>query len=993
MILPRSRVAAILLCLALPLTFATAVFAAATEIAKYDFEDGTAQGWYARGDGVTVAATTDAARTGERSLLVAGRTANWNGASIAPPLETGVQYSITAYARLVAAQPSATVALTVQRTSGGTTTYERVGAATVTDEGWVEISGTYSFAAESTLELYAESSDPTGQYYLDDITVTSDTDPGTSGAASDFESGTPQGWVSRAAAQLSVTADQAHGGTHSLLSTARQDFWDGPSLRILGKMNKGSKYELSVWVRLGPDVTAGDLGMSIERRTGDTTSYDRVAAPRAVPQGEWVQLKGTYTLAYDVDFLSVYVESASGTFPFYIDDFALTYIVPKPIQTDIPSVKDTVPFTLGAAVARDTTLGVHGELLTKHFGSLTPGNALKWDATEPTEGQFTFADPDYLVGYAQEHGLEFRGHTLAWHSQTPDWVFKDGDRDLTSSPEDKALLLSRLENHIRTVVGRYKGKIKVWDVVNEVVDENQPDGMRRSKWFTVTGYDFIRTAFRVAHEVDPAAQLVINDYNTEFPRKRVALFNLVKKLKAEGVPVHAVGHQLHMNIEQPPTAEVEKTIEYFKPLGLDQQVTELDISVYTDFVSSYTTVPAEVLALQGYRYKELFDVFRRQAPALSSVTLWGLADDGTWLSTFPITRLNPPLLFDDELQAKPAYWGVVDPARLPPLVREQDAPRGAVKLDGSRETEWDILPDTPIARIGDVSAAFQARWSPSGLSVLAEVTDATCDRNDAVTLKVGTTGRTAKRDGSASWYRTKALPGGYRVEAAVPATVAAGGTVPFELTALDAKTGKSTTWTGELTLTPQVQRTQAAKGTPVLDGVAEPVWSRSPEIRTATWVQGTTGATAKVRTLWDDDHLYVLAKVTDPALSEESPDAYQQDSVEIFVDPGNNKTKGYDDDDGQYRVSFTGKQTIGGTFDAFAVKDNLKSAVKLVPGGYVVEASIALPTITPAKGRHLGFDLQVNDATGPARTAAATWNDPTGRSYFDTSRWGVLELK
>ncbi|MFC6081888.1 endo-1,4-beta-xylanase [Sphaerisporangium aureirubrum] len=992
MILPRSRVAAILLCLALPLTFATAVFAAATQIAKYDFEDGTAQGWYARGDGVTVAATTDAAHGGERSLLTTGRTANWNGASIAPPLEMGVQYAVTAYARLVTGQPAATVALTAQRTSGGTTTFERVGAATVTDAGWVEISGTYSFAAESTLELYAESSDPTGQFYLDDIVITSDTDPGQSGASTDFEGGSAQGWVSRASAVLTVTADQAHGGTRSLLSTGRQDFWDGPSLRVLGKMNKGSKYDLSVWVRLGPDTTAGELGMSIERRTNGTPSYDRVAAPRVIPAGEWVLLKGSYTLAYDVDFLSVYVESSSGTFPFYIDDFALTYVAPKPIQTDIPSVKDTVPFTLGTTVARATTLGEHGQLLTKHFESVTPGNALKWDATEPTEGQFVFTDPDYLVDYAQQNGLEFRGHTLAWHSQTPDWVFKDGDRALTSSPEDKALLLSRLENHIRTVVGRYKGKIKVWDVVNEVVDENQPDGMRRSPWFQITGYDFIRTAFRVAHEVDPAAKLVINDYNTEFPRKRVALFNLVKKLKAEGVPIHAVGHQLHMNIEQAPTAEVEKTIEYFAALGLDQQITELDISVYTDFVSSYTTVPAEVLALQGYRYKELFDVFRRQASRLSSVTIWGLADDSTWLSTFPITRLNPPLLFDDELQAKPAYWGVVDPARLPALVRKQDAPRGTVKLDGSREAEWDMLPDTPIARVGNLSATFQARWSPSGVSVLAEVVDATCDRNDAVTLKVGTTSRTAKRDGSATWYRTKALTGGYRVEASVPATVAAGGTVPFELVAHDAKTGKDITWTGALTLTPQVARTEAAKGTPVLDGVAESLWSKSPEIRTATWVQGTSGATAKVRVLWDNKRLYVLAKVTDPQLSEESPDAYQQDSVEIFVDPENNKTKGYDDDDGQYRISFTNKQTIGGTFDAFGIKDNLKSAVKLVPGGYVVEASIDLPTITPAKGRFLGFDLQVNDATGPTRTAAATWNDPTGQSYLNTARWGVVEL-
>ncbi|WP_308201464.1 endo-1,4-beta-xylanase [Sphaerisporangium perillae] len=1001
--LPRSWVTAVLLCLplsALPSPAAANAGRAAQEsaqavqIAKYDFEDGTTQGWAPRGSGVSVRVAPDVAHSGSGSLLTTGRTDTWHGAAVSPPLEKGVTYAITAQARLAARTPSSTVALTVQRTpEGGTTTYERVGAGTVTDAAWVEISGTYSYTADSPeLLLYAESSDATSAFYLDDITITSDSDPGRSGVTSDFESGTAQGWSPRASASLAVSAEQAHGGTSSLLATGRSASWDGPALKILGKMTKGSKYALSVWVRLGPGTTAGDLGLSIERRLNGTASYDRVAAPTAITADGWTQLKGSYTLAYDVDLLSVYVESPSGTFPFYIDDFTLAYVPAKPVQTDIPPVKDTLPFQVGAAIAWAQTLGEHGELLTRHFDSVTPGNALKWDATEPREGEFTFDEGDHLVDYAAEHGLKFRGHTLAWHSQTPGWVFKDGDRDLTATPEDKALLLKRLENHIRAVMGRYKGKIQTWDVVNEVVDENQPDGMRRSPWFQVTGYDFIRTAFRVAHEVDPAAALVLNDYNTEFPRKRQAMYDLVKKLKAEKVPIDAVGHQLHVNIEQVPASEIEKTIRLFAGLGVDQQVTELDVSVYTDFVSSYTTVPAEVPAQQGYRYKEIFDVFRRQASHLSSVTVWGLADDATWLSSFPITRLNPPLLFDDELQAKPAYWGVVDPSKLPPLTRRLDAPRATVKVDAERERQWDLLPDTPIARVGDLAAAFQARWSPAGLAVLAEIDDPTCDRADTVTVRVGGDGHVMKRDGRAGWYRTQAGKGGYRAEALVPATAALGGKVPFELVAHDAKGGGDIAWKGELALTPAVGLATAAKGTPVVDGVADAVWAKAPEIGTATWIQGTTGATAKVRALWDAGHLYVLARVTDSQLSEESQNAWEQDSVEIFVDPGNGKTKGYDDDDGQYRVSFTGMQTVGGTFDASGVRDNLVSAAKAVPGGYLVEASIALPTISPAKGDLLGFDVQVNDATGAARTGAVTWNDSTGLSYLSTAGWGVLEL-
>ncbi len=129
--------------------------------------------------------------------------------------------------------------------------------------------------------------------------------------------------------------------------TNRQASWDGPSLNVLGKLAKGSKYTLSVWVR---SAQAQSLGLSIERRANGTPSYERIAAPASVTG--WTQLTGTYTLAHDVDFLSVYVESSEGTLPFEIDDFVLEYVAPKPIQTDIPSLKDTVPFTIGAAFYR-----------------------------------------------------------------------------------------------------------------------------------------------------------------------------------------------------------------------------------------------------------------------------------------------------------------------------------------------------------------------------------------------------------------------------------------------------------------------------------------------------------------------------------------------------------------------------------------------------------------------------------------------------------------
>jgi endo-1,4-beta-xylanase len=197
---------------------------------------------------------------------------------------------------------------------------------------------------------------------------------------------------------------------------------------------------------------------------------------------------------------------------------------------------------------------------------------------------------------------------------------------------------------------------------------------------------------------------------------------------------------------------------------------------------------------------------------------------------------------------------------------------------------------------------------------------------------------------------------------------------------------------GTLTLIDAVRQVDASRGTPVIDGVADPVWARAPQITTGVHIIGTTGATATVQLLWDASHLYVLARVTDPVLDASSPNTFEQDSVEIFVDPNNSKGSGFTDDDGQYRINFNNLQSINGTFSAFAISNNLTSATTIVPGGYVVEAAIKLPTIHPRDGTLMGFDLQVNDATAGSRIAATTWNDPTGLGFENTSRWGVARL-
>ncbi|TDC80983.1 glycosyl hydrolase [Micromonospora sp. KC606] len=486
---------------------------------------------------------------------------------------------------------------------------------------------------------------------------------------STFEHDTTDGWRARGGETVAPSTAAAHSGTGSLLAADRTQSWQGPARDLLDHVEKGRRYTLSVHVRLAAGEPAAQARLSVQRDAGGAAAYDQVVGATPVTADRWVELTGSYVLAHDVDRLSAYVETTGGTASLHIDDFTLSYVPAKPVQTDIPALRDVLAgdFPIGAAIGAPQTVGEHATLLRRHFASVTPGNALKWDATQPTEGQYRFADADALVGFATDNGMAVRGHTLVWHQQTPAWVFADTTgAPLTPSAESRALVLNRLDRHIREVVGRYGDRIGTWDVANEVIDENQADGLRRSRWHELTGLDYLRTAFRVAREVAPTAKLYVNDYNTNVPAKRDKLYALVTRLRAEGVPVDGVGHQMHVNVDWPSIAETEAMIEKFVPLGVEQQITEMDVSIYTDSSQSYPAPPAELLRTQALRYRDLFGVYRRHADRITSVTVWGLADDDTWLDSVPVTRKDAPLLFDTGLQAKPAYWGIVDPSRIDP---------------------------------------------------------------------------------------------------------------------------------------------------------------------------------------------------------------------------------------------------------------------------------------------------------------------------------------
>ncbi|MGY4385541.1 endo-1,4-beta-xylanase [Pedobacter sp. UYP24] len=303
-------------------------------------------------------------------------------------------------------------------------------------------------------------------------------------------------------------------------------------------------------------------------------------------------------------------------------------------------------------------------LILKNFNSITAENAMKMGPIHPEEDRYNWRDADSIVAFAVKNGLKVRGHNLCWHTQAPRWMFKDQAGNTVT----KEVLLERLKAHIFAVVGRYKGKIYAWDVVNEAISDNPRELLRNSLWYQICGEDYIAKAFEYAHQADPNAVLFYNDYNTESPEKRERVFQLLKKLKYAGVPVHAVGLQGHWSINNPSEASLNATIERFASLGIKVQVTELDMSIYTDGNIAEQAGDTETRGFtldrenrQQVQYASVFRILRAQKGLITGVTFWNLSDRYSWLDNFPVRgRKNFPLLFDEHLMPKKAYWGVIN---------------------------------------------------------------------------------------------------------------------------------------------------------------------------------------------------------------------------------------------------------------------------------------------------------------------------------------------
>lgn len=356
-------------------------------------------------------------------------------------------------------------------------------------------------------------------------------------------------------------------------------------------------------------------------------------------------------------------------------------LLPRTGLAEAPSVGSEPPLAEAARRWFVVGVGVHDALpgrtedhalLLRHFRSVTPENGLKPAAVQPREGHWQFALPDAFVAFARRHGLQVVGHCLVWakDDRTPPWFYPAGESD-----DDRALLLQRMSNHIRTVVLRYRGQMAEWDVVNEALDDGT-HWLRPSGWSRLCGVDFIAWAFRWTHQFDPDAMLVYNDYRNELPGKREACFRLLRQLREQNVPVHAVGLQGHYEIDEVPYEDLERTFEGLRALGLKAVISELDLDMiprsrwwadggrHREELSRWNPypdgLPPDLLDRQARQYARLFRLFRRHADVIARVSFWNLHDGQSWLNEFPWRRVNHPLLFDRQGRPKPAFYAVLE---------------------------------------------------------------------------------------------------------------------------------------------------------------------------------------------------------------------------------------------------------------------------------------------------------------------------------------------
>nr|WP_237390601.1 endo-1,4-beta-xylanase [Fulvivirga sediminis] len=350
-------------------------------------------------------------------------------------------------------------------------------------------------------------------------------------------------------------------------------------------------------------------------------------------------------------------------------------------KSPVPSLKEAFSdqFHIGTAlnafqiIGRDTAAM---KVVKRHFNAIVAENCMKSGRIQPKEGEFDFKLADQFVEFGEKNDMLINGHTLIWHSQAPQWFFTDKEGKDVS----REVLIQRMKDHIYKLVGRYKGRVHTWDVVNEAVLDD--GSYRKSKFYEIIGEEFISLAFQFAHEADPEAELYYNDYSMAIPEKRAGVVAMVKKLQEKGLKIDGIGMQGHIGMDYPAIEEFEQSILAYSQLGVQVMITELDLTVlpspwnqtganvsdnyeYDKKMNPYPHgLPQEVEKTFTERYTDFFKLFVKHQDKISRVTFWGINDGHSWRNNWPIRgRTDYPLLFDRDNNPKPVVDSIIKIAK------------------------------------------------------------------------------------------------------------------------------------------------------------------------------------------------------------------------------------------------------------------------------------------------------------------------------------------
>ena len=1018
-------------------------YAAPEELMNDTFESGFGA-W--KGVGSSLSLSTEQAHSGGTSLYCYDRTANWGAprCSLMGIVAAGQSYEISASAMYEGSGQQNMAIKMIYTDTSGTDHYEQVAAAQATAGQWVEMKGNYTIPSGATgMILYVEmpNANTDQTYYIDDVVIKGEkTEIKLDDKfESDFEDGT-QRWNGRGSATAERSTTYAHSGNASLYVSGRTQLWNGSTRSVSDIMEAGGYYKVGTYVLYDGDQYSDTQKFSINLQydyNGKENYY--TIATETAKKGEWQYVGSEFTAPEGATNFYIYVQTGYTSAPkeqdlmnFYMDD-AVGERLPDPtIQDDIASLKDAYSdyFKIGCAcTGSEFAQGATKDLIKKHYNSLTLGNELKPDSVldqalsqkyvaetgDDTMPQISLNEADEMLKFAGENKIPVRGHVLVWHSQTPDWFFKE-NFDPNGAWVSKDKMTKRLENYIKTVMETLKKdypdvEFYAWDVVNEAASDagtirdagsnNEVDG--QSAWVKVYGdQSYIPLAFEFAKKYAPAGcKLFYNDYNEYSPNKQAYIISDILKPLVEKNLIDGVGMQSHISMSYPTIDLYKSAMQQYADLGLEVQVTELD-------VSEKSNEYANQLAL-AQRYQDVFKMYKEMKDSgvnLSAVVLWGITDSTSWIGGYP-------LLFDKDYQAKPSYYAVIDTDSEVEKLQTMTAYR----YDGTDADLERALEIGTAQYLNNGTTYFKAAWSDKGMVVRVYnpvwSDDITIEGCDAYVSQVFLYGSTTNQKGDFIWNgfvgENDAYVDAYAMIPGQELTGKVGDTVYLDvysdaagwndteyaqnnyLARTAGKTMDTLPTCGIVTLAEQPKYAEATKTeTPItIDGDIDAAWADANTIDVNTYSMG-NGATAVSKMLWDENYFYVLTEVTDPVLSVASANAYEQDTVEVFFDENNHKTSSYESDDIQCRINYENDKTVtdGRSTDAFL------SGTKKTDKGYIVEVAIPYTIGSFHANQIVGFDVQVNDdGTGDGkRTSMANWNDLTGQGYINTSGFGVLKL-